>query len=310
LQREKWGLAKAAKVESYRGFVFATMDPAAPSLEEYLGEVGRMGLSMVAAHGDVEVVDGIQKYRVGCNWKLAVDNLFDWYHPPITHASALATGYAGKVPWSAMDHIVALGEYGHAISGPRMNREMRKEYAENIAKNNLQLDDESWRDRPEAQEELGELGADQRGHPNIFPNLWVASSGTQLSLRIPRGPNCTEIWWFTLVDKNLPKAKRQTIVSHANRFFGPAGLFEQDDGENWDQSTRSCRGVIGRRYPMNFSMNVGRGVIKQDPSGVAYIDTHVNEHGQLWTYRAWAEWMAAENWEALIQHHTIPTGAI
>jgi hypothetical protein len=38
-------------VESYKGFVFATMDPAVPPLDEYLGEVGRLGLGMVAAHG-------------------------------------------------------------------------------------------------------------------------------------------------------------------------------------------------------------------------------------------------------------------
>ncbi len=25
---------------------------------------------------------------IGCNWKLAVDKLFDWYHPQVTHASA------------------------------------------------------------------------------------------------------------------------------------------------------------------------------------------------------------------------------
>ena len=28
--------------------------------------------------------------------------------------------------------------------------------------------------------------------------------------------------------------------------FGPAGLLEQDDGENWSQSTRAARGVASR----------------------------------------------------------------
>ena len=45
LERDKWGLI-AARVESYKGFVFATMDREAPALDEYLGEVGRVGLSM------------------------------------------------------------------------------------------------------------------------------------------------------------------------------------------------------------------------------------------------------------------------
>src|SRR6187551_1855388 len=39
LDRESWGLIRAAQVDAYRGFIFATMDPDAVSLPEYLGEV-------------------------------------------------------------------------------------------------------------------------------------------------------------------------------------------------------------------------------------------------------------------------------
>src|SRR6476620_10138922 len=91
LNREEWGLISAGKVATYRGFVFSTLDPEAPDLEDYLGDVGRIGLSLISAHGDVKGVSGIQKYTIGCNWKLAVDNLFDWYHPQLTHASTLMT---------------------------------------------------------------------------------------------------------------------------------------------------------------------------------------------------------------------------
>ena len=310
LKREDWGLVKAAKVESYKGFVFATMDPASPPLEEYLGDVGRLGLSMVAAHGDVAVVDGIQKYRIGCNWKLAVDNLFDWYHVQVSHASSLAAGYIRPPPWTSMDHIVALGEYGHAIGGPRLTCEMREQLAKQRQTADSALLDESWRDRPEAQEQLGAVGVESRGHPNIFPNLWIASSGTQLSLRLPHGPGSTEIWWFTILDRNMPPELRKAAIMRANHTFGPAGMLEQDDGENWDQSTRAARGTVGRRYPLNFAMNLGRGVIRHEPSGLAHIDTHISEHAQLWTYRSWAEWMAAEDWDTLRSNHSIPAGTV
>src|SRR6184192_1706009 len=52
LKREEWGLLSAGKVDTFRGFVFATMDPEAPDLEEYLGEVGRLCLNSLALHGD------------------------------------------------------------------------------------------------------------------------------------------------------------------------------------------------------------------------------------------------------------------
>jgi phenylpropionate dioxygenase-like ring-hydroxylating dioxygenase large terminal subunit len=315
LDREQWGLISAGKVESYKGFVFATMDPDAPLLADYLGEVGRMGLDLIAERGDVVIVEGVQKNVIGCNWKLAVDNLFDWYHVQISHASAAMSGYLRRPvgpdgtideqtqPFDPLTHRVLLGEYGHAISGPRFTPAIWAKLKALGDKADTSLD-ESWRDEEGAVAALGEVGRDTRGHPNIFPNLWVASGGTQLSLRLPKGPNSTEIWWFTVIDKNLPEDKSAAMVKRANRTFGPAGMLEQDDGENWDQSTRASRGVVARRYPLNFTMSVGRGVVTTPSEGPRFIDTHVNEHAQLWTYRAWAEWMDAENWAALKQHRS------
>ena len=312
LDREKWGMPKAAQVDSYRGFVFATMDPDAPPLGEFLGEVGKLGLDSMAAQGELEVVQGIQKNRVACNWKFAVDNTYDWYHPPMTHNSALASGYVGKVHWSHLEHVVSLGEYGHVISGPRMTPEMRQAAADDLGETDVLLrEDESWRDTPEVQRQLGEFGASQRGHPGIFPNLWVASSATQLCLRLPRGPGVTELWWFTVLSKSMTDHQRRDALSRANHFFGPSGLFEQDDGENWDQGTRACQGEISKSFPMNVAMNVGRGEIKNDPkSGIAYIDAPVNEHGQLWTYQAWMDWMAADSWAELKENHSRPAGVL
>ena len=50
------------------------------------------GIELIAARGDMEVVPGIQKFVINCNWKFTVDNLFDWYHPQITHMSAFNSG--------------------------------------------------------------------------------------------------------------------------------------------------------------------------------------------------------------------------
>src|SRR5438093_6277314 len=60
LNREEWGLISAAKVESYKGFIFATLDAEAPSLTEFLGDVGRMSIDYMAERGDIRVVPGIQ----------------------------------------------------------------------------------------------------------------------------------------------------------------------------------------------------------------------------------------------------------
>src|SRR5262249_5922146 len=126
LDRSRLGLARAAKVESYLGFYFATLDPDAPPLLEVLGEVGRIGLGQICDYGEVEVVDGIQKNVVDCNWKIAVDNLFDWYHVMYSHASANNTGLVNLAEILHPNHqMVMLGEYGQAISGPGIPAEMQ-----------------------------------------------------------------------------------------------------------------------------------------------------------------------------------------
>lgn len=322
LDRAQWGLISAAKVESYKGFVFANMDPDAPDLEDFLGEVGRIGLDLIAERGDIVAVEGVQKNRMECNWKIAVDNLFDWYHVDISHASAMMAGFIPRAVGPDPDddvrnmmgprnHRVVLGSYGHAISGPRLTPKIQAaisamvETGEPLMPNNP-LSILAWREGEKGQSALGPVGADVFGHPSIFPNLWVASFGTQLGLRLPKGPNATEVWWFTFVDKNLPEQQQAMMINRASKGFGPAGMLEQDDGENWEQSSRASQGEIGRRYPLNYQMNLGRGQVTRLAEGPGFIDTHVSEHAQLWTYRAWSEWMDATSWDALRQHHSPP----
>jgi 3-phenylpropionate/trans-cinnamate dioxygenase alpha subunit len=315
------GLPHVAQVGSYKGFVFGTHDPTAPPLEDYLGATGRLSLDLIACQGDMEVVPGIQKFMLDCNWKFAVDNLFDWYHPQVTHASAFQPGVFGgpgpvedvetidmsgvemqegsdlDVPVTAItgtqfDQVVVLGEYGHAIGGPTAS-----------SRGNSAMGS-AWRDTPEAQAALGPVGIEVAGHPNVFPSSWISVT-SQLSLRIPRTPTSTEIWWFSFVDRNLPKELREFMVTMQTRLFGPAGVLEQEDGENWGQATAQTVGVASRRTKHLLNMGVGRGkVIKEH--GLARIEGLTSEYGQLWTYHSWAQWMKALGWDELRAATTPP----
>ena len=311
LKKDELRLGQAAQVASYKGLVFATMDPDAPPLEEYLGEVGRIGLDMVAERGEIEAVDGVQKNVIDCNWKIAVDNLFDWYHPPVSHKSAVMTGFlaapgrpAGDELFAPMKQMVMLGEYGHAIGGPRASRED----LENALKPGAQINPTLMAramDAPRLEKVMGAAGVRSLGHPNIFPNLWITLGGSQMCLRLPRGPLQTELWWFTLVPKHAPEPMKQLLVRMANHLFGPAGLLEQDDGENWQQCTRASVGTLNRRYPVHIGMGLGHDEVVRD-GGQACIETVVNEHAQRWTYQAWSDWMVAKDWHALKANRTAP----
>ena len=317
VDKEALGLSKAAQVSSYKGFVFATLDPAAPALEDYLGWVGRLGIDSIAARGDIEVVDGIQKNRVRCNWKLAVDNLFDWYHPKVSHGSAIRAGLLRVEDMYPMDQMVILGEYGHAIGGPGVDEQKQTELVEKFrGKDSDTAADRRdyhnfWKTSDHAREVLGPVGVRSRGHPNIFPNLWITMGGTQACLRIPCGPLETELWWFTFAEKSMTPAARRDLIQAATHFFGPAGLLEQDDGENWSHSTRGSIGTITGKRPVYLGMGIGHDKVTSDPSGQSSINTVINEHAQRWTYRSWQEWMNADSWDDLIKNHSrAPTGVI
>jgi len=321
LDPSQHGLREVAQLDTYHGFVFATMDASAPPLYDFLGETGRIGIDLIAAQGDMEVIPGIQKFIIPCNWKFAVDNLFDWYHPLVTHISAFQSGAlpmpprdqtgklidgggaetpdGTKLEWEGgsaggdlVDSIVCLDNYGHAVAGPARG-------------NGVGLADDSWRDTPEAKESLGPVGVEVAGHPNIFPTAWIAAS-TQLSLRIPLSPTETEVWWFSFVDKNASDDMRKMAVAMANHIFGPAGILEQEDGENWAQSTLQTQGYASRQVPQLLKMNLGRGEVVKDDQGPARIYGAVSEHAQLWTYMAWDAWMSGCDWDELRERTTPP----
>jgi nitrite reductase/ring-hydroxylating ferredoxin subunit len=315
LDKSRLGLSPVAQVANYKGFIFGTHDASAPPLEEFLGATGRLGLDTIAMRGDMEVVPGIQKFVIECNWKIAVDNLFDWYHPQITHASAFQPNVLPSVPMrngvqkidmngvnmqsgaglelsgggiigTEFETVVVLGEYGHAIGGPTRSSSGYFEFAP------------EWRDTPEAMAALGPVGINVAGHPNVFPTTWATVTQPQISLRIPRDPSHTEIWWFTFVDRNMSREMRDFMVSMACRVFGPAGVLEQDDGENWAQATAQSRGVASRRMKHQLKMGLGRGKIIKE-AGLSRIEGLTSEYGQLWTYYSWAQWMKGLTWDEL-----------
>ncbi len=302
LDRAEWGLARAAQVDSYKGFVFATLDATAPPLYDFLGWVARMGLDTMAGANGVDIVPGIQKNRLQCNWKLAVDNLFDWYHPKVSHGSAIRADMLTEASLAPHQQMVMLGEFGHAIGGPYLQEDEQTAMEQRFA----EADDAPWRATADARNTLGPTGTRSRGHPSIFPNVWIASGGTQLCLRLPRGPLATEIWWFTFVPKGCSDQQRRKIIQHATHFFGPAGLLEQDDGENWSHSTRGSLGTISQQRPLHFAMGLNQDQPITDATGQTSFETVVNELGQRWTYQAWADWMQAPDWRALQRDRTEP----
>src|SRR6202035_3290226 len=74
LERERWGLVPVAQLDSYKGLLFATFDPEAPPLREYLGEMTwYLDAFFDRREGGIEIV-GAYKWVMPCNWKFPAEN--------------------------------------------------------------------------------------------------------------------------------------------------------------------------------------------------------------------------------------------
>jgi phenylpropionate dioxygenase-like ring-hydroxylating dioxygenase large terminal subunit len=96
-------MQKLAQVESYRGFVFATLSAQAPDLKSWMGGAIDCfdNLCDRAPEGEVEVAGGVLRYEHDCNWKFILENLNDTMHPMVVHQSVVQ---------AAEDYISSLGD--------------------------------------------------------------------------------------------------------------------------------------------------------------------------------------------------------
>src|SRR4029078_5921021 len=98
---------------------------------------------------------------------------------------------------------------------------------------------------PEVERRLGALRAHrvQLGNHSIFPNGILG-----FRLALPRGPLQTEFWHFVLVDREAPEALKRVIRIGNQANNGAAGMFEQDDVDNWRQVTSANASRARRRH--------------------------------------------------------------
>ena len=71
---EHWGLIPVAQLDSYKGLLFATFDPTAPPLLEYLGMAWYLDTFFDRREGGIEVIGGMHRWVMPCNWKFPAEN--------------------------------------------------------------------------------------------------------------------------------------------------------------------------------------------------------------------------------------------
>jgi ethylbenzene dioxygenase alpha subunit len=293
---EDWGL-KRARVESYKGLVFATFDDAAPSLDEWLGDF-RWYLDAVldAEEGGTEFLPGgATRSVMNCNWKFAADNFSgDIYH-------ALWTHLGGSEP--------TLGRHGGVIVENERSWQVSVnghgwEFNDSFLGNAATMGDRDllryMRSRQEAiTARLGGFRANMWGSvasATIFPNFSFLPGYFTFRTFQPKGPTKTEIHAWTLVPKNMPDDIKDRFRRGSMRTFSPSGILEMDDGENWEHSTSANAGFVTRNQTLCYAMAPGGAAPDEKLPGQVHSG-QLSDANQRLFYRRWAELMDAQTWD-------------
>ena len=295
----------AARVENYRGFVFASLAEGGPSLVEFLGP-GKIAFDDIcdrAPEGEVEVVPTCFRVIQNSNWKIFLENQLDALHPSVTHQSTgraardvevaleKKTGHAplayhmlsafSTVTIDKWDNFQTINyPYGHCILTGYMG--LRPHDPDTLAYEKTLV-------KAYGEKRKEEILTTNIHHVLLYPGLSVQSPLQQLRAVRPLGVNktLTEIWHFRL--KGAPEPIYRRALAYYNLVNSPATLINADDLENFWKAQTGLASDGGDW--VSFARHYGRDITKKGVVETAE-GMGTSEAPMRNQMKAWAEFMA------------------
>lgn len=297
MDKSELGLTKVAQVASYRGFIFGTMNPDAPNVEEYLGHAKPWLDYWIDRAPEGEVIVRSAAYRMGYrgNWKLAYDNAGDGYHPSFSHRSLLEMAsrmgetkdmsYFGKTPDDGPMLAYALGS-GHSVIDQRpAHGDAPGNFWEN---QRPQPGRESFEEQIRAEhgedaERLLDLAIGAQINLSIFPNLLII--GNQVQVVEPLSVERTQLTWHATSVGGVPEIVN-TLRMRSQEDFPAFG--EPDDQANFEEVQRGLAAPEAEWILMNRGLDVtGWQSIGEDGAIVTAVtdELHMRGYYEEWLRR-------------------------
>lgn len=296
-RNEELGLIRLPRIESFRGFVFGSLNAQVEPLIDFLGEAAYFIdlFADLSPTGKICVASGVTKYSYTGNWKQQVENSMDGYHPGLVHHSFFEDVLKPRVG-RGMGFIVGpqspaqnatLG-HGHglldfrmfdrkAILGaerPKSEVDWHRKVRERLA------------DRPEYAEEVLKCNGGDGFNLLVYPNLVLINN--QIRVIQPVRHDHTEVLAYPVTLEDVdPDINAQRIRAHED-FYGPASFGAPDDLEMFQ---RQWEGM--RHSPAMEWLCYDRGVDQEAPLHRDGKVSHISDetaHRGIW--RRWLELMS------------------
>lgn len=249
------GMGSLPRVQSYRGFVFASLNADVEDLESHLGPTKACidNLCDRAPDGEIMLTGGVHRYRFDGNWKLQLENTLDSYHVPFAHESTVDR--SGK----QFSRREGDAEGAQVVSG---EEEVTHSWKERGAwafdhghgfTGNTALD-EKTRSSPVFDEykaalaaRLGEQQAEEVLTPFfhnalVYPNMSFMGLNMHVRVIKPISVDRTEVYVYPVLLKGAPESMNQATIKLLNVTHAAASFVQTDDLEAF---VRCQRGVVG-----------------------------------------------------------------
>lgn len=307
LQANDLSLARAARVQSYRGFVFASAAADGPSLVETIGPLkdGLDNLLDRSPTGRVVVSAGVHQYAFKGNWKMQMENGLDEYHPPFSHASTVRPGgrqlqraYGAKTSWKVFGeleptHPDAQSHYDHGEVHGAAHGQAYLTIPDASRRSELEV--------PEYRRLLVERHGEARAQHIIesstmsnavfYPSVIMRVTGN-MHIRVvrPVAVDRTEVLVWPLQVDGVPDPVNQGIVRYANVHVSVSSFVQTDDLEVFERVHEGLQ--AGQPEWVILARGLGKewdGPYPGERVGLATWET-----GMRAQFRCWKSLMAGE----------------
>jgi benzoate/toluate 1,2-dioxygenase subunit alpha len=245
-------MPRVPRFQSYRGFLFGSLNPDVLPLEEHLGETTKViDLMVDASPGGLEVLKGASTYTYDGNWKVQAENGADGYHVAATHWNYAATTARRSTGESQTEtKAMDAGSYGKTKGGfyafehghvllwtTRSNPE----------------DEPLYERRQELADQYGQAKADWMINVArnlcVYPNVYLMDQfSSQIRQYRPIAVDQTEVTIHCIAPKDESVEARAARIRRYEDFFNATGMATPDDLEEFRSSQR---GFMASNAPWN-----------------------------------------------------------
>jgi phenylpropionate dioxygenase-like ring-hydroxylating dioxygenase large terminal subunit len=267
------GLARAPRVSTYRGFVFASLAATGPTLAEHLGAATRLidrscGLSPV---GEVELTAGWVKHRCTANWKMLPENDSDGYHLGFVHSAlfkSVRTQYQRVIgEEKSIKAVVRAWGHGHIEIDWSPGYQAPFEWLGG-ASGSVVADYVAALERRDGAETARRRIMQGPAHALIFPNLFLGETNIAIVEPVDVG-QCVH-WHTPMFLKGVPEFNGR-LLRMAEAGMGPASFLMPED---LIVASRNQAGLQARAVEW---LLLGRGLNRESVDAEGRVVSHVTD---------------------------------